>query len=152
MNTEQLSDKDLKVTSSDYGNDQQTEEVFDHPHVRRPQELIDALSGTSLLSDDEATAFVDSEIENVPYDYLQSVGVDVDSTKFESRETARKKIAEAIWIYELLSAYRFPDFPESCDECGGDIGGRWSEEPSEDEKDPRVLCPECGEVDEDPSF
>ena len=115
-----------------------------------PTELVDALHDTGLLTEKEASAFVYKEIECQPINVGGEVTIPHEFEnicEFNScLRHARETVGQAIWIYELIDAYRFPDFPEECTECGRSLGGTWVELSEE----PGFFCRECGDLDADP--
>lgn len=122
---------ETEPNSHRYGNNQQTDEVYEDPTYPKPPELVEALEATSHLTGEEARAFVWGLIEHFPPvphgskhadDVVQSIGFD-DMAEFEdAMERSKAKVADAIWIYELLDAYRSPPRSE-CIECGTEIQG-----------------------------
>ncbi|NIC00911.1 hypothetical protein [Halobacterium sp. R2-5] len=57
------------------------------------------------------------------YNVMSTIGFESLAEFNAAKETATEKIGEALWIYELLEAYRFPPIPENCVECGHALGG-----------------------------
>lgn len=140
-------EKAYETNSQRYGNQNTIEDVFENPLHPSPEELRNALAATECLTEKEATAFVHGITDRYPmYDKTVLPDGFEQKSEFDSvTEVARDKVAEAIWIYELIDAYRFPDFPEECRECGNKLGGTWVGRPSEGE--PGVLCLDCADVD-----
>lgn len=141
--------KAYETSSQRYGNQNTIEDVFERPIHPTPTELQDTLAATDCLTEREATAFMHGILESYP---KQIGGRTILPDGFEQKsefdlvkEEARNKVADAIWIYELIDAYRFPNFPEECRDCGGKLGGRWIGYPSEGE--PGVLCVDCADID-----
>lgn len=141
--------KAYETNSQRYGNHNTIEDVFERSIHPTPTELQDALAVTDCLTEKEATAFMHGILESYPKQMGgKTILPDgfVQKSEFDSvKEEARNKVADAIWIYELIDAYRFPDFPEECLDCGGKLGGRWVGYPSEGE--PGVLCVDCANID-----
>jgi len=146
----------FRTDSQRYGNEKTIEEAFSNPAHRHEGELNAALEDTMYLSEQEAFAFVQGCIgtfppvseEEVAEDMVQGQGFESLSEYRQTRRRAREKIADAIWIYELIDAYRFPDFPEECAECGQSLGGMWVK--PDDGQTP--LCRNCAGIDPDKHF
>jgi len=143
----------FQTNSQRYGNDKTIEQVFENEHHPREQELEDALAETGLLTEKEAYAFVYGRFGSLPLRYLDEMSSMLEKQGFESsdefttvKERAESKIADAIWVYELIDAFRFPDFPEQCAKCSNSLGGMWVE--SEEGSGP--ICRECADIDHDP--
>lgn len=145
--TKQLS---TETSSRRYGNEQTINETYRNPYHPRNAELRAALADTQHLSEKEAFAFVNEHFDSysgVPGDQIteetaQKHGFDTLSEYHDIRDQAREKIADAIWIYELIDAYRSPDFPDTCGDCGSTLGGTWVE-PDEAE---HVVCRDCAAI------
>ncbi|WP_408957556.1 hypothetical protein [Natrinema sp. 74] len=143
-----------QTNSQRYGNEQTIDEVFERETSPIAGELQEVLADTAHLTDEEAFAFVHGHLEGYPplSDEMDVADEIVQSQGFEStsefnaiKKAAKEKIADAIWIYELIDAYRFPSLPEECTECSGPLGGTWvgSVEGS------GPLCRDCADVDAD---
>lgn len=135
------------TTSRRYGNDKTPDEVFDDRLRPQPWELRDALAETEHLSEQEAAGIVKKHTTS------SLLKVEGESEYFDNEEEfesyalqGRYKVAQAIWIYELIDAYRFPDFPDECRECGTPLGGSWVGHP--DTGEPGVLCINCADIDQ----
>jgi len=139
----------FKTDSQRFGNQKTIEDVFERPINPTPTELLNALAATECLTEREATAFMHGILESYPKQIGDKTILPDEfeqKSEFDSvKETARNKVADATWIYELIDAYRFPDFPEECRDCGSKLGGTWVGYPSEGE--PGVLCVDCADVD-----
>jgi hypothetical protein len=144
-----------ETTSHRYGNNKTIDEVFDKEHCPIDGELEDALADTAHLSEKEAYAFahghfgqlpVVHEDEDLSNGIPESAGFESTSEFTAAKEAAKEKIADAIWIYELIDAFRRPDFPEECTDCGRDLGGMWVEEDDVD----GYLCRDCADVNSPP--
>ena len=141
----------FRTDSQRYGNEKTIEEAFSNPAHRHEGELNAALEDTMYLSEQEAFAFVQGCIgtfppvseEEVAEDMVQGQGFESLSEYRQTRRRAREKIADAIWIYELIDAYRFPDLPEVCAECGGSLGQTWVEPAGSSEP----VCNNCADTD-----
>lgn len=140
----------IETTLQRFSNDETTDEVFEREHHSTKPELADALAATPHVTDKEARAFVFGHIHNFPpvADEVAEAQNMVNTLGFESlseftaaKETAAEKIGEAVWIYELLEAYRFPPIPEDCAECGRSLRGTWVEN-----EDGDALCRDCGDA------
>lgn len=134
-----------------HSNDKTPEEVFENEWHPGEGELVDALAATPHLTEKEALAFVYGHLSGYPMviDEVDTEMTPVDSLGFEddsefeaTKETAIEKVEEALWMYELLDAYRSPDLPEDCAECGNALGGRWMQN---DDDDP--ICRDCADID-----
>ena len=143
-----------RTNSQRYGNEKTISEAFESKTSPIPGELEKALADTAHLSEKEAFAFVHGQIEGYPHvpdvemadEIVQSQGFK-NSSKFKSiQQTAKEKVADAIWIYELIDAYRFPDFPEECAECSRPIEGWWIK--PEGKSGP--ICRNCADVNGHP--
>ncbi len=146
----------VETNSERYGNTTTIEDVFDNLAYPEPPELEEALITTGFLTDKEAFAFVRGHIEGFPQvpheldkadELVQQQGFE-NISEFESvRQTAKEKIADAIWIYELIDAYRLPDFsnPEKCDECGDLLGQTWIGKPHEEGL--TIQCVDCADTE-----
>jgi hypothetical protein len=144
----------FQTDSQRYGNEKTISDAFERETSPIPGELEKALAETAHLTEDEAFAFVHGYIEGYPPvsvaevadEIVQSEGFNNISEFKSIQQTAKEKIADAIWILELIDAYRFPDFPEECTECSRPLGGRWVEP----EGRPGPLCRNCADIDGDP--
>lgn len=135
------------TTKQRYGNDQAAKDVFEDRLRPQPSEMIAALTDTEHLTEKDATAFVYGHLETTP----KADDPDVKPSIFDSKARfdsyafeAKYKVAQAIWIYELIDAYRNPDFPEECRDCGQSLNGTWVGHP--DRGDPGVLCTDCADI------
>ncbi|MFC6888478.1 hypothetical protein [Halorubrum trueperi] len=155
MTDENISEKS-QTDSQRFGNEKTIEEAFSNQANRSEAELHAALEDTIHLSKQEAFAFVQGYLKSFPRVSKEELAEDmVREQGFESlseyRQTcrrAREKVADAIWIYELIDAYRFPDFPEECVDCGRSLDGMWVEP----DDGPSPLCRICADVDPDRHF
>lgn len=138
-----------KTDSQRYGNEKTVEEVFDNPFNPRVFELEKALADTPHITEKEAFAFVQGHVGGLPRtsadrsidETAQRLGFE-DYAEYKTvKATAKEKIASAIWIYELIDAYRFP-LPDECSDCGTEI-----EEPQFETKEDEavVLCSGCAD-------
>lgn len=158
MTTEENEPRKIAVetNSERYGNNTAIEDVYDSLAYPKPQELEEALTATGFLTDKESFAFVYGRIEGFPHlplatdeaeEIIQNHGFN-SSSEFKSiKQTATRKIADAIWIFELIDAYRYPDFPDECQECGNEIFGPWVRNQEDDET--TVQCTDCADIDLD---
>lgn len=81
-------------------------------------------------------------------DLVQDQGFDSVSEFKSVKRTATEKIADAIWIYELIKAYKHPDTtPGNCDECGEPAGYPHTKTDRKDES--IILCMNCSDIDPD---
>lgn len=149
----------VETNSERYGNNIGIEDVYDNLSYPTPMELKDALARTSFLTDQESFAFAYGHIEGFPQmphesqkanELFQREGFENFSEFISVRQTAKQKIADAIWIYELIDAYRFPDSStlEKCGECGNILGQTRVGNHHKNGTTP--LCSECATVDPDP--
>jgi len=148
MESEKTAEELTETTSHYFGNKKTPDEVFDDRLQPRPSELRDALAETEHLSEQEAEAIVDKSLTTGP----SKIEVFGESEYFDDKEEfesyamqGRHMIAQAIWIYELIDAYRSPEFPDECRECGVPLGGSWVGHP--DQGEPGVLCRNCADID-----
>lgn len=110
----------FQTDSQRFGNEKTIEEAFSNQAHRNEGELQVALEETIHLSEQEAFAFVQGYIGSFPpvpdkelaEEMVQEQGYDSLSEYRQTRSRAREKVADAIWIYELIDAYRFPDIPD----------------------------------------
>lgn len=143
----------FSTTSQRYGNDKTLDEVFEREKYPTSGELQKELADTALLTEKEAFAFVQGRFEGYPPvsgemadEMVQSQGFKNISEFNAKQQTAMEKVADAIWIYELIDAYRFPDFsnlPDECTECGCTLGNTWVEP----EGSSGSFCRDCADID-----
>ncbi|WP_248516293.1 hypothetical protein [Salinarchaeum laminariae] len=156
-NPDDKSRSEQEPNSRHYGNEQSTDDVFENPHNPKSGELAEALAATAHLTEAEARGFawgVHDNFPPVPHDsdeaddVIQTIGFD-DMAEFEdAAQRGKEKVGDAIWISELIDAYRFHDLPE-CRECGTEIDGPAIS--PEDESG--IICANCTDKDltvEDP--
>lgn len=108
---------DTEPSSHQYGNERRTDDVYEDPNDPKSTELAKALAATGHLTEAEARAFVYGRFEHFPLvphpsdsaeEFVQTIGFD-DMAEFEdAMERGTKKIADAIWTYELIDTYRSP--------------------------------------------
>ena len=141
----------LQTDSQRYGNDKTIDGVFDQEHHPTEPELEEALAATDYLTEKEAFAFAHGHFGQLPLpeevgmtsEVLQNQGFE-DASEFNAaKQKAQKKIGDAIWIFELIDAFRMPDFPQECTECGRSLGGTWVEP----EDGSSFLCRDCADID-----
>ena len=138
-----------ETDSHRYGNEKKIEEQFDNPYNPRVSELEKALAETAHLTEKEAFAFAQREfggLSNITGDQsldqtAQRLGFEDYAEYKAAKATAKEKIADAIWIYELIDAYRFP-LPDECSDCGTEIKGAQFETK---ENEAGALCPACAD-------
>ena len=143
--------EELQTNSQRYGNDKTIDEVFDREYHPVEPELEEALAETGHLTEKEAFAFAHGHFGQLPLPeeiegtskVLQSQGFESTAEFIAVTQRARKKVGDAIWIYELIDAYRCPDFPEECTECGHSLGGMWFNP----EEGSGPLCRNCADID-----
>lgn len=135
------------TTKQRYGNDQTVKDVFDDRLHPQPSELIAALANTEHLTEKDATAFVYGHLETT----LEADEPDAEPPIFDNKARfdsyafeAEHKVAQAIWVYELIDEYRNPDFPDECRDCGQSLNGTWVGHP--DRGEPGVLCTDCADL------
>ena len=143
----------IEINSQRYGNDKTIDEVFERETSPIPGELHETLADTAHLTEKEAFAFVHGHLDGFPP--IQDVDIATEMVQdhgFKSlsefnaiKQTAKEKVADVIWIYELIDAYRFPDIPEECCKCGGPLGGHWVE--NSDGESVEHLCKNCADID-----
>jgi hypothetical protein len=138
----------IETNSTRYGHGKTPQDVFEDQLRPQAYELIDALAASEHLSKKEAIAFVQHHLISTP----TRVELEGESEEFDNPAELKSyalqgkhKVAQAIWIYELINAY--PDFPENCCDCGNPLGGTWVGHPNWAE--PGVLCQHCAEIDQD---
>lgn len=146
----------FQTDSQRYGKETTIKETFSNPRHPLDEELEAALKDTEHLSEAEAFAFVWGPLGTSPVitdkqmaeQFVQQHGFESLSEFKKVAVRAREKVADAIWIYELIDAYRFPDFPEECAECGRSLGGMWVEP----DDGPSPVCRNCADVDPERHF
>ena len=144
----------LQTNSQRYGNDKTIDEVFNREYHPVEPELVEALAETEHLTGKEAFAFAHGHFGQLPLpEEIEGTSRVLHKQGFEStaefnaiKQRAKKKIGDAIWIYELIDAFRHPDFPEECTECSHSLGGMWIK--TEEGSGP--LCRNCADVDTEP--
>ena len=153
MPTDEEIKAEIETNSTRYGHDKTPQDVFEDRLRPQTHELIDALAASEHLSKKEAIAFAQQHLVRAP-NKIESEG---ESDYFESPAELRSyalqgthKVAQAIWIYELIDAYRLPDIPQECRECGTSLIGNWVGHP--DKGEPGVLCEDCANIDPDPGL
>ena len=127
--------------------------MFEDEHQPREQELEDALAETGLLTEKEAFAFAHGHFGQLPLpkeveevsSLSKNHGIESTEEFLAVKQRAMKKISEAIWIFELIDAYRLPDFPEQCAECNQSLGGMWVEQ----KEGLSPVCRDCADIDGD---
>jgi hypothetical protein len=62
----------------------------------------------------------------------------------DHRGTAKERVAAARETIAILDLYRNPPLPDTCDDCGGPLGGKWVET-----DDGTALCRNCANIDPD---
>lgn len=145
-----------ETNSERYGNNAEIEDVYDDLSYPTPPELKEALAATDLLTDKESFAFVNGRLEGFlgyahssddAEEMVQDQGFDTVSEFTSTQQTAGEKIAEAIWIYELIDAYRFPktSSPDYCDKCGEPLSNSWVGDHRR--SDSTVQCFDCADID-----
>ena len=141
----------FQTDSQRFGNEKSIEEAFSNQAHRTKDELNAALEDTMYLSEQEAFAFIEGHYrgflpvsdEELAEDRVQGQGFESLSEYRQTCRRAREKVADAIWIYELIDAYRFPDLPEVCAECGGSLGQTRVEPAGSSEP----VCDDCADTD-----
>ncbi|MDR5674036.1 hypothetical protein RH858_12935 [Halalkaliarchaeum sp. AArc-GB] len=138
----------IETNSTRYGHGKTPQDVFEDQLRPQAYELIDALAASEHLSKKEAIAFVQHHLVSTP----TRVELEGESEEFDNPAELKSyalqgkhKVAQAIWIYELIDAYRHPKPPEECRECGKSIGNTWIGHP--DKGEPGVLCEDCAGID-----
>jgi len=138
----------IETNSKRYGHDKTPQDVFEDRLRPQPHELVDALAASEYFSEKEAIAFVYRHLVTSP----SRVELEGESEYFDSKTEfksyafqGKHKVAQAIWIYELIDAYRHPEPPEECRECGRSLNATWVGHP--DEGEPGVLCRDCADID-----
>jgi len=136
--------KNEHVRTHGYGSNRQSrlsvetadpEDVFEDPARPRRKEAISALEDAGFLSSLEAEAYVRFVIE-------RQRPVEEQSFSLSSVESAMEKISAARESLNILSAYRFPQPPDECSQCGSELGEVWAANLTENS-----LCLDCAEVD-----
>jgi hypothetical protein len=143
----------VEPTSEEFGNTTSIQEVFDDRLHPLPWELEEALVATGLLTEKEAFAFVNGSFEAATFlshektakNVVQENGFEGIDDFWSVEQRARQKVGDALWIGELLEAYRSPDFPDECQECGRALGGMCVGHP--DDEDSTVRCFDCAGVE-----
>jgi len=145
--------KEFQTDSKRYGNDKTIQQVFDREDHPAVPELKEALAETSHLTEKEAFAFAHGNFGQLPLPkeideickLTKSHGIESTEEFLAVKQRAMKKISEAIWIFELIDAYRLPDFPEQCAECNQPLGGMWVNQ----EEGLSPVCRDCADIDGD---
>lgn len=120
------------------------EELFADPTYPKPDEVIAALADAGLLTERQAEAYVRRVIEMEPREAVAEHMEISTSTLDDHRGAAKDEIAAARKTVAILDAYRDPDLPSECSECGTTLHGRWKEG-----ENGEPVCPECAEVSAD---
>ena len=137
-------DDNEHVRTHGYGSNRQTrpsvetedpEDVFENPSRPRREEAISALEDAGFLSSLEAEGYVRYVIE-------RQRPVEEQSFSLSSVKSAKEKIAAARESFNILDAYRFPQPPDECSQCGADLGDVWAANLVE-----ISLCLDCAEVE-----
>lgn len=145
----------VRETIQMHGNDKELGDVYEDILYPKAPELAEALADTSILTQEEAHEFAYQFVAPTSEHPEEFVDREVDSDGAGIRINTpdpgppafqgREKVAEAIWIYELLDAYKFPDFPDTCDACGSDLPNFWVG--VDDESEHGYLCPDCAGIE-----
>lgn len=116
-------------------------EIFADPTRPDPEEAIDALVDTGLLTESQATAYI-YRLEGASRGLVASRLDVTPSTVDDHQRRAVELVGAARAAIDVLDAYRSPDFPDRCDDCGATLAGSWIED-----DDGTPLCPDCADVD-----
>jgi len=120
------------------------DELLVDPTYPKPDEVIAALADAGLLTERQAEAYVRRVIEMEPREALaEHMGIE-PTTLDDHRGAAKDEIAAARKTVAILDAYRNPDVPAECSECGATLHGRWKKD-----KNSEPVCMECAEVPSD---
>ena len=137
-------DENEHVRTHGYGSNHQTrpsvetadpEDVFENPSRPRRKETISALEDAGFLSSLEAEAYVRHVIE-------RQRPVEEQSFSLSSVKSAKEKIEAARESFKILDAYRFPQPPDECSQCGSILGDVSAANLVE-----IPLCLDCAEVE-----
>jgi hypothetical protein len=146
----------FEIKSHRFGNDKTIEDAFETRSRPTPPELIDALAATDRLTEKEATAFVFGYFRGFPprvfdtdrsSDVVENLGFETVSQYKSIHQEATNKIADILWICELIDAYRSPEFTKTCQECGQSLDGHGVR--VSDAEDEAYQCLSCSEIDPD---
>ena len=152
-----MTNDNFETTSQYFGKDVTVENAFDNQHHPAPSELKEELAETAHLTDKEAWAFVHGYFEghgrmaaqgDLAERMIQEDGFENMSEFDLVKQTAVEKVADAIWITELIDAYRFPDFSdlsEECSKCSGSLDIGWIKDTTGDQAVP--VCVDCADID-----
>lgn len=149
MTSKEESRSEIATDSHRYGNEKTIEDAFNNPFSPQPGELYYELVGTSHLTEKEAFAFTQGHFgrmrgvsdERLGDELVQEWGFESYAEFRTIEETAEKKVADAIWIYELIDTFRSA-LPDECSNCGDTIEGDQFEV-GEDEA--IALCVACAD-------
>lgn len=137
-------DKNEHVRTHGYGSHRKTEpsietadpeDVFEDPARPRRKEAISALEDAGFLSSLEAEAYVRYVIE-------RQRPVEEQSFSLSCVKSAKEKIAAARESFNILEAYRSPESPDDCSQCGAELGEVWAANLVE-----IGLCLDCADVE-----
>lgn len=104
------------------------EELFADPTHPKPDEVIATLADAGLLTERQAEAYVRRVIEMEPREAVAEHMEISTSTLDDHRGAAKDEIAAARKTVAILDAYRSPDLPTECSECGSTLHGRWKKD------------------------
>lgn len=120
------------------------EEVFVDPTNPRSDEVIDALEDVGLLTERQAEAYVRRVLDLEPREAVSNdLGISA-STLDDHRGDALGKVTAARKTVAILDAYRSPELPSECTDCGTTLGGSWV-----GGEDGGALCYDCAGIDTD---
>jgi len=114
------------------------EELFADATYPKPDEVIAALADAGLLTERQAEAYVRRVVEMEPREAVAEHMEISTSTLDDHRGAAKDEIAAARKTVAILDAYRDPDLPSECAECGTALHGRWKTEDGGD-----AICISC---------
>jgi len=114
------------------------DELFADPTYPKPDEVIAALADAELLTERQAEAYVRRVIEMESREAVAEYMDISTSTLDDHRGAAKDQIAAARKTVAILDAYRSPDFPAECSDCGSPLHGSW-----QTDHDDNPICVTC---------
>lgn len=114
------------------------DELFADPTYPKPDEVIAELVDAGLLTERQAEAYVRRVIEMEPREAVAEYMDISTSTLDDHRGAAKDEIAAGRKTVAILDAYRCPDYPAKCPECGSTLHGRW-----QTDEDDNPVCINC---------
>jgi hypothetical protein len=142
---------DIKTELQNYDTNKTVEDAFNKLSNPQPLELAEALADTTQLTEKEAIAAAYGlsgersgiTAEKIPNERRQELGFETHAELKSTWETAEQKLADAVWITELVDHYRGSS-PDQCGSCEAVIE---EEQPQFEvnDSDPISFCRACTE-------